>query len=556
MEDSFSIRNEKAFGEALKALRRHAIKDRVHDIRRHFEEDEQRFSHFSLRLDDLLFDFSKCGVTFKTLQLLDDLAVAADVLGRREAMFSGQAINTTEKRSVLHIALRLPADEVFMLDGHDLVQDIQAVLKDMERFSERVRDGSYKGNSGERINDIVNIGIGGSDLGPAMVTRALKPYHDGPRCHFVSNADSAHISDTLSVLNPATTLFVIASKTFTTAETMANAQIARQWIHSHLGEKAVCTHFVAVSSALDKVVEFGIDSSRVFRFWDWVGGRYSIWSAIGLVVMLAIGGQNFRQFLRGALQMDQHFKATPLHKNIPIRFALLGFWHRVICGYSSRAIIPYAQRLACFPAYLQQLDMESNGKQVSLDGKPLTFSSGPVVWGDSGTNGQHAFFQLLHQGTDVIPVEFILFIKGHERNLDPMYDMLVANCLAQSKALMKGRSVEDAWHILVKNGIGEREANNLALHRSFEGNRPSIMLVQDLLTPFALGRLIALYEHRIFVEGILMNINSFDQWGVELGKELANELLSILRGENKADNRDSSTIGLLAHIQVRRAEQI
>ncbi|EJF74468.1 glucose-6-phosphate isomerase [Bartonella alsatica] len=553
MGDGLLIRNEKAFKAALKALREHATKDGVSDIRRHFLEDAQRFSHFSLKLDDLLFDFSKCGVTFKTLQLLDNLAIAANVLGRREAMFSGRAINTTEKRSVLHIALRLPADEVFMLDGHDLIQDIQAVLNNMERFSEKVRDGSYKGNSGEKIIDIVNIGIGGSDLGPAMVTRALKPYHDGPHCHFVSNADSAHISDTLSVLNPATTLFVIASKTFTTAETMANAQVARQWISSNLGEKAVCTHFVAVSSALDKVTEFGIDSSRVFRFWDWVGGRYSIWSAIGLVVMIAIGGHNFRQFLKGALQMDQHFKATPLYKNIPIRFALLGFWHRVLCGYSTRAIIPYAQRLAHFPAYLQQLDMESNGKQVSLDGKPLNFSSGPVVWGDSGTNGQHAFFQLLHQGTDVIPVEFILFIKGHERNLHPMHDMLVANCLAQSKALMKGRSVEDTRRILVKNGINEREADNLALHRSFEGNRPSIMLIQDLLTPFALGRLIALYEHRIFVEGILMNINSFDQWGVELGKELANELLPILRGENKADKRDSSTSGLLSHIQVRRA---
>ncbi|WP_455466199.1 glucose-6-phosphate isomerase [Bartonella sp. B39] len=554
MGDSSSIRNEKAFEAALKALRGHATKDGVSDIRRHFREDEQRFSHFSLRLDDLLFDFSKCGVTFKTLQLLDDLAVAADVLGRRESMFSGKAINTTEKRSVLHIALRLPADEVFILDGHDVVQNIQDVLSRMERFSEMVRDGSYKGGSGERITDIVNIGIGGSDLGPAMVTHALKPYHDGPHCHFVSNADSAHISDTLAVLNPATTLFVIASKTFTTAETIANAQVSRQWICSHLGEEAVDTHFVAVSSALDKVAEFGIDSSRVFRFWDWVGGRYSIWSAIGLVVMLAIGGRNFRQFLNGAQHMDQHFKTAPLHENIPIRFALLGFWHRVICGYSSRVVIPYAQRLARFPAYLQQLDMESNGKQVSLDGKALTFSSGPIVWGDSGTNGQHAFFQLLHQGTDVVPAEFILFIKGHEQNLYPMYDMLVANCLAQSKALMKGRSVEDARRILIKNGIDECETDNLALHKSFQGNRPSIMLVQDLLTPFALGRLIALYEHRIFVEGILMNINSFDQWGVELGKELANELLSMLRGENKAKNRDSSTLGLLAHIKARRAE--
>lgn len=553
MGDSFSIRNERAFEATLKALRNHAAKDGVYDIRRHFVEDEQRFSHFSLRLDDFLFDFSKCGVTFKTLQLLDELAVAADVLGWRDAMFSGKAINTTEKRSVLHIALRLPADEIFMLDGHNLIRDIQDVLEDMERFSEKVRDGSYKGNSGERISDIVNIGIGGSDLGPAMVTYALKPYHDGPQCHFVSNADSAHISDTLSILNPATTLFIIASKTFTTAETMVNAQVARQWICSHLGEEAVCRHFVAVSSALDKVAEFGIDSTRVFKFWNWVGGRYSIWSAIGLVVMFAIGCGNFRQFLNGALQMDQHFKTMPLHKNIPIRFALLGFWHRVICGYSSRSIIPYAQRLIHFPAYLQQLDMESNGKQVSLDGKPLSFSSGPIVWGIQEQIVNMLFFSL-HQGTDIIPVEFILFTKGHEKNLHSMYEMLLANGLAQSKALMKGRSIEDARHILIKNGVDEAEADHLALHKSFKGNRPSITLVQDLLTPFALGRLIALYEHRIFVEGILMNINSFDQWGVELGKELANELLPILRGESKADNRDSSTLGLLAHIQARRAK--
>lgn len=298
MEDSLLLRNEKDFEEALKALRKHATKERVHDIRRHFEEDEKRFSHFSLKLDDLLFDFSKCGVTFKTLQLLDNLALVADVLGKREAMFLGQAINTTEKRSVLHIALRLPADEVFMLDGHDVIGDIQAVLHAMEGFSERVRDGSYKGKNGERITDIVNIGIGGSDLGPAMVTHALKPYHDGPRCHFVSNADSAHIFDTLSVLNPAKTLFIVASKTFTTTETMMNAQVARQWIYSHLGEEAVCTHFVAVSSTLDKVAEFGIDFSRVFGFWNWVGGRYSIWSSIGLVVMLAIGGRIFANFLK------------------------------------------------------------------------------------------------------------------------------------------------------------------------------------------------------------------------------------------------------------------
>ncbi|WP_102830567.1 glucose-6-phosphate isomerase [Bartonella bovis] len=546
------VRSERAFEVALKALKRHITEDKVCDIRRHFAEDKQRFTRFSLKLDDFLFDFSKCGVTLNTLQLLDNLAITADVSGKCKAMFSGEAINVTEKRSVLHIALRLSTDEVFMLNERNIVQDIHTVLTRMEKFSEMVRCGNYRGYSDKKIIDIVNIGIGGSDLGPVMVTNALKPYHDGPRCHFVSNVDGAHIVDILADLNPETTLFIIASKTFTTSETVANAKVARQWISSHLGKEAVKIHFVAVSSAVDKVIEFGIDSSRIFEFWNWVGGRYSVWSAIGLVVMLAIGGQNFRQFLKGARQMDEHFKTAPLHKNIPIRFALLGFWHRVVCGYSSRAVIPYAQRLVRFPAYLQQLDMESNGKYVSLDGKPIDFSSGPVVWGDAGTNGQHAFFQFLHQGTDIIPVEFILFVKGHEPHLSHMHDILVANCLAQSEALMKGHIIKDSWDTVVNNTINDSEANNLALHKSLKGNRPSIMLIQDLLTPFTLGRLMALYEHRIFIEGVLMNINSFDQWGVEFGKELANELLPVIRGKAKANNRDSSTLGLLAHIQARR----
>ncbi|ATO56932.1 glucose-6-phosphate isomerase [Bartonella sp. 1-1C] len=544
------IRNEKAFNETLKELKQHLIQDRVCDIRQHFIEDAQRFTHFSLKLGDFLFDFSKCGVTFNTLRLLDNLAVATDVLGCCKAMFSGEIINKTEQRSALHVALRFSVDEIFMLDGCNIVQDIQAVFSRMETFSEMVRNGSYKGSSGEKILDIVNIGIGGSDLGPAMVTGALKPYHNGPRCHFVSNVDSAHISDTLANLNPETTLFVIASKTFTTVETILNARVARQWISAHLGKEAIKTHFVAVSSAVDKAIEFGIAPSKIFRFWDWIGGRYSVWSAIGLVIMLAIGSQNFRQFLKGAQQMDQHFKSASLHQNIPIRFALLGFWHRVICGYTSRVVVPYAQRLERLPAYLQQLDMESNGKQVFLDGKPMNFPSGPIVWGASGTNGQHAFFQFLHQGTDIVPVEFILFAKGHEPNLRHMHDMLVANCLAQSEALMKGCDVEDRQNTIHR--VDNTDMDNLALHKSCKGNRPSIILLQDLLTPFTLGRLIALYEHRIFVEGILMNINSFDQWGVEFGKKLASELLPMIGGEDENSDHDSSTLGLLAYIQNSR----
>ncbi|WP_332065413.1 glucose-6-phosphate isomerase [Bartonella sp. CB189] len=546
------IRNEKIFEDVLRALKKHAVRDKAHDIRQHFAKDEQRFANFSLRLDDLLFDFSKCGIVPRTLDLLDNLAVAADVLGRREAMFSGELINATENRSVLHTALRLPPNEVFILNKRNVVQDIQAVFAHMENFSEIVRSGTYRGSSGKRITDVVNIGIGGSDLGPAMVTNALRPYHDGPRCHFVSNIDSAHIADILVDLNPETTLFIIASKTFTTTETMENARVARQWISLHIKEEAVRKHFVAVSSAIDKAIDFGIDSSKIFEFWDWVGGRHSIWSAVGLIVMLAIGAKGFRQFLEGAQRMDQHFKYAPLRENIPIRFALLGFWHRVICGYSSRAIIPYAQRLAHLPAYLQQLDMESNGKDVSLDGRPITLSSGPITWGGSGTNGQHTFFQLLHQGTDVIPVEFILFVNSHESHLYHMHDMLVANCLAQSEALMKGRSLEDARCAIVNGETYDSEIDKFAIHKSCTGNRPSIMLIQDLLTPYTLGRLIALYEHRVFVEGVLMNINSFDQWGVELGKELANELFPIICGKNKAYNRDSSTLGLLDHIQERR----
>lgn len=545
-------RNDEKFRNALDALKKHAKEPEVGDIRTLFKQDPERFAHFSLRLDDLLFDFSKCGVTEKTLALLDDLAVGADVFGRRDDMYAGEAINVTENRAVLHIALRAPRESQIMLGGKNVVGDVQAVLSQMEKFCEAVRSGAYKGEHGDKITDIVNIGIGGSDLGPKMATLALKPYHDGPNCHFVSNVDGAHIADTLSILNPATTLIIIASKTFTTAETMANARVARQWISEKLGELAVSRHFAAVSTALGKVADFGIDSSRVFGFWNWVGGRYSVWSAIGLSVMMAIGGDKFRQFLAGAHAMDEHFYNAPMNANLPLRLGLIGFWHRAICGYPTRAIIPYEERLSRLPAYLQQLDMESNGKHVTLEGTPVCVPTGPIVWGEPGTNGQHAFFQLLHQGTDIIPVEFIVAVNGHEENLQHQHDMLVANCLAQSEALMKGRTLEEAKAILVQNGWDEAAAEKLAPHKSFAGNRPTLTLVHDRLTPFTLGRLIALYEHRVFVEGVLMNINSFDQWGVELGKELANELLPMVAGKAKPENRDSSTTGLINHVNKRR----
>ena len=546
------FRNEEKFRVAFNALKNHAKEPELGDIRKLFQQDPQRFSHFSLKFDDLLFDFSKCAITEKTLQLLDDLALAAGLFKRRDAMFKGETINVTENRAVLHVALRAPETSTIMLGDKNIVDDVQAVLGRMEKFCEAVRDGTYKGEHGDKITDIVNIGIGGSDLGPKMATLALKPYHDGPRCHFVSNVDSADIADTLSCLNPATTLIIVASKTFTTAETMTNARVARQWVSEKLGDLAVSKHFAAVSTALDKVADFGIDPSRVFGFWNWVGGRYSVWSAIGLSVMMAIGAANFRKFLAGAHAMDEHFRSSPLNENIPARLGLIGFWHRVICGYPTRAVIPYEERLSRLPAYLQQLDMESNGKHVTVDGKPVAMPTGPIVWGEPGTNGQHAFFQLLHQGTDIIPVEFIVAVNGHETNLQHQHNMLVANCFAQSEALMRGRSQEEAKALLLKKGWDEEEAEKLAPHKSFVGNRPTITLVHDLLSPFNLGRLIALYEHRVFVEGTLMDINSYDQWGVELGKELANELLPMVAGEEQPENRDSSTTGLISYVNQRR----
>ncbi|RCL02859.1 MAG: glucose-6-phosphate isomerase [Candidatus Tokpelaia sp. JSC189] len=545
-------RDESQFQAALSALKYHASNDAPFDIRKAFSDDTERFNSFSLKLDDLLFDFSKCAVSGKTLQLLNNLARVADIGGRRDAMFAGEPINVTENRPALHVALRAPGKSKILLGETDIIPKVQSVLNKMEKFSNAIRSGMLKGEKGHPFTDIVNIGIGGSDLGPATVTMALKPYHNGPACHFISNIDGAHISDTLSGLNPARTFFIIASKTLTTTETMINALLAREWIVGALGEAAVGKHFAAVSSALDKVADFGIDESRVFGFWSWVGGRYSVWGAIGLPVMLAIGPAQFRQLLAGAYIMDEHFRQTPLMANIPVMLGLIGFWHRVICNYRTRAVIPYEQRLEKLPAYLQQLDMESNGKCVTLEGTPVTTATGPVVWGQAGTNGQHAFFQLLHQGTDIIPIEFIIFVNGHESNLKPQHNILLANCLAQAKALLYGRSANAAYTRMIEQDMEESEAKKLAPHKTFPGNRPSITIMQDLLTPFALGRLLALYEHRVFVEGNLMNINSFDQWGVELGKELASSLLTEIESEEQDNTQDASVSGLLAHIHAHR----
>ncbi|MGU3401033.1 glucose-6-phosphate isomerase [Brucellaceae bacterium D45D] len=533
-------------------LKKHWAESAPKDMRAAFKADPDRFAKYSLSLDDLLFDFSKARINDETAALLKELALAADVEGRRRAMFAGEHINMTEDRAVLHVALRDTSSKEVLVDGHNVLPDVREVLDRMAEFAEGIRSGALKGATGKKITDIVNIGIGGSDLGPVMATLALAPYHDGPRAHFVSNIDGAHIADTLAPLDPATTLVIIASKTFTTIETMTNAQTARKWVADSLGEDAVGAHFAAVSTALDKVAAFGIGEARVFGFWDWVGGRYSVWSAIGLPVMIAVGDANFRKFLAGAHAMDVHFRDAPLEKNLPIWLGLIGYWHRAICDYSSRAIIPYDQRLSRLAAYFQQLDMESNGKSVTLDGKPVSGPSGPVVWGEPGTNGQHAFFQLLHQGTDTIPLEFIVAAKGHEAELDHQHEMLLANCLAQSEALMKGRTLDEARAQLQAKNLPEADVERIAPHRVFSGNRPSLTLVHDKLDPYALGRLIALYEHRVFVEAQIFGINAFDQWGVELGKELATALLPVVSGKESADDKDASTQGLVAHLHTRR----
>ena len=533
----------KALVENLKATARETD---ATDIRAAFAADPNRFSRFSTAFDDLLFDYSKCAVNDRVIDGLEALAKAAKVEEKRDAMFRGDIINITEERAVLHTALRNRSNRPVLVGGKDVMPDVNAVLEAMGKFADDVRSGALKGATGKKITDVVNIGIGGSDLGPVMATLALAPFHDGPRLHFVSNVDGAHIADTLKLLDPETSLFIVASKTFTTIETMTNAATARAFIAGKLGEAAVGHHFAAVSTALDKVGAFGIDAARVFGFWDWVGGRYSIWSAIGLPLMIAIGKENFDRFLDGGHAMDEHFRSAPLRRNVPMLLGLIGFYHRNVLGYPSRAILPYDQRLTRFPAYLQQLDMESNGKGVTLDSQPVEFATGPVVWGEPGTNGQHAFYQLIHQGTDIIPAEFMIAANGHEKDLRHQHQLLMANCLAQSEALMRGRTLAEAKAQLTSKGMDEAKADKIAPHRVFTGNRPSLTIVYDQLDPFALGRLIALYEHRVFVEGALFNINSFDQWGVELGKELATGLLPVIEGKESAEGHDSSTAGLVA----------
>ncbi|MFV0492851.1 MAG: glucose-6-phosphate isomerase [Pseudorhodobacter sp.] len=508
--------------------------------------DPARAAAFSVRHGDMLFDFSKTNIDSQGLALLLSLIDAAGVVAKREAMFSGVAINETEGRAVLHTALRNP-DGAVQVAGRDVMSDLRHTLARMRDFARAVREGEIPGQGGA-YTDIVNIGIGGSDLGPAMGYLALAPYADGPRCHFVSNVDGAHIADTLRGLNPETTLVIVASKTFTTIETMTNAQTAREWMAKSVAEPG--RQFAALSSAQERTAEFGIAPERVFGFEDWVGGRYSMWGPIGLSLMIAIGPEAFDSFLAGGADMDKHFRqAAPAH-NLPMLLALVGIWHNQVCGHATRAVLPYDQRLLRLPAYLQQLEMESNGKRVAMDGTDLTLHSGPVVWGEPGTNGQHAFYQLIHQGTRVIPCEFILVREGHEPHLRHQHLLLVANCLAQSEALMKGRPLEEAMAIMGARGLTGEEQERQARHRVFPGNRPSTTLAIPQLTPFTLGQTLALYEHRVFVEGVILGINSFDQWGVELGKELALALQPILEGRAPVEGKDASTALLVDYLRT------
>ena len=512
-----------------------------------FDDAADRFDQFSAASDGLLLDYSKVLLDAPARDVLFSLFEKSGVAARRDRMLQGARINTTENRSVLHTALRLPESAELDVDGQNVVADVYQVLNAMSAFSDGVRNGQIKGAAGMAFTDVINIGIGGSDLGPVMVSAALAPDHDGPRVHFVSNVDGAHLHDTLAGLNPATTLVLVASKTFTTHETMTNAQSARRWIVAGVGEDNVGQHFAAISTNQAAVNAFGIDTSRMFGFWDWVGGRYSVWSAIGLPVMIAIGPAKFREFLAGGHAMDQHFATAPTDQNLPVLLALVGIWHRNVCGYGTHAVLPYDQRLSRFAAYLQQQDMESNGKSVQLSGAAADSATGPVIWGEPGTNGQHAFYQLIHQGTRIIPCEFMVGAESHEPALAHQHRLLISNCLAQSEALMKGRSLDEARALMAGKFDGD-ELERQARHRVFPGNRPSTTLVYPKLTPYVLGQIIALYEHRVFVEGVMLGINSFDQWGVELGKELARALEPVVAGDAPGADKDGSTRQLVGYV--------
>jgi len=535
---------------AFQSLRKHQAEAKNWQLRNLFAQTPERFPEMTVSAAGLFLDYSKNRVNNLTLKLLLDLARERDVEACRDAMFAGEKINSTENRAVLHTALRAPRDLALTIDGQDVVRDVHAVLDHIKNFTERVHTASWIGYTGKAITDVVNIGIGGSDLGPKMVCTALRSFAiPHIKMHFVSNVDGHDLDATLSIVNPETTLFIIASKTFTTAETMLNAGSARIWFLRHGKYEDLSKHFVAVSTNTEAVKAFGIDADNMFPFWDWVGGRYSVWSAVGLPVALAVGFDRFAEFLAGAHAMDNHFCAAPLESNMPVLLALIGLWNRNFLGYTSLSIAPYHHDLARFPSYLQQLEMESNGKRVSKDGSLVDFSTCPIIWGDVGTNGQHAYFQLLHQGTDIAPIDFIASLKARH-TLDDHQEALLANCFAQSEAFMRGKTPDEVWADLRAQNLDEVEIEALVPHRTFPGNRPSNTILMEELTPTNLGALIALYEHKTFVQGVLWGVNSFDQWGVELGKALAKNIQEEIVGDTLPDRHDSSTNGLITRAKA------
>ena len=531
--------------QAYKYLTDHYIDIVQQSLKEMFEADSERFDKFSLRFEEILLDYSKNRINDETIALLIQLAKECKLNDAIKAMFSGEVINVTEGRPVLHIALRNQSNTPILVDGKDVMPDVNRVLNQMKAFSEAIISGSWKGYTGKAITDVVNIGIGGSDLGPVMVTEALKHYKNHLNMHFVSNVDGTHIVETLKGLNPETTLFLIASKTFTTQETMANAHSARDWfITSGAKDEDVAKHFAALSTNSEGVSKFGIDTKNMFEFWDWVGGRYSLWSAIGLSITLSIGFENFTELLAGAHAMDNHFKSAELNDNLPAILGLVGIWYNNFFDAETNAILPYDQYMHRFAAYFQQGDMESNGKHVDRNGKHVEYSTGPIIWGEPGTNGQHAFYQLIHQGTKLIPCDFIAPAQSHNP-LGEHHAMLLSNFFAQTEALMNGKTHEEVVAELQKAGKSPAEIEKLAPFKEFEGNRPTNSILVKMITPRTLGSMIAMYEHKIFVQGIIWNIYSFDQWGVELGKQLAGKILPELRNNDKITSHDSSTNGLI-----------
>ena len=536
-----------------KALQQHQKTIAPQHMRDMFAADPKRFEKFSVHFGDILLDYSKNRITAETVPLLLDLVREVGLRDWIEKMFTGEKINSTENRAVLHVALRNRTNTPIVVDGEDVMPEVNRVLRQMREFSEKVRNGAWKGYSDKSITDIVNIGIGGSDLGPVMVTEALKSYgKPGLRTHFVSNVDGTHIVETLKNLSPETTLFIIASKTFTTQETLTNANSAKEWLLKRAkNQSAVAKHFVALSTNADAVAKFGIDTKNMFEFWDWVGGRYSLWSAIGLSIALYIGMDNFEELLTGAHEMDQHFRNEPFEQNIPVILGLLGIWYNDFFGAATQAIIPYDQYLHRFPAYFQQGDMESNGKQVTKDGREVDYSTGPIIWGEPGTNGQHAFFQLIHQGTRLIPTDFLAPIIS-QNPIGEHHPILLSNFFAQTEALMRGKTQAEARAELEAQGVQGEALYRLLPHKVFPGNRPTNSVMFRKLTPRVLGSLIAMYEHKIFVQGIMWNINSFDQWGVELGKQLAKKILPELGGAQRITAHDASTNGLINYYKQER----